>query len=91
MTSQVDLDARQTTSAGEILNCDLTEANGTSLDPNNLNHFIESAVTDFYLRFNVDVVRSDAQRGIFQTTAILKRRQIEFDDVRKEICQRFFQ
>jgi hypothetical protein len=81
------------------LNCDLTEANGTSLDPNNLNHFLESSVTDFYLRYDVDVTRNDAkkrfradaERGIIRATAILKRRQLEFDDETKEICKKYFE
>lgn len=97
------MNIRQATSAGEILNCDLTEANGTVLDPNNSNHFLESSVTDFYLRFDVDVsrnvfksvtkndikadARDDAERGIIRSTALSKRRQLEHNDEWKEICK----
>jgi hypothetical protein len=86
---------RQPTSPGEILNCDLTEANGTSLDPNNLNHFIESSLTDFYVRFDV---RKPGRAGgqLFRyfpiTTSKVRRRELEAEDEEemKEICKRFF-
>jgi hypothetical protein len=90
---------RRPTSPGEILNCDLTEANGTNLDSNNLNHFIESSLTDFYLRFDVEnnnvdrfnVERNNVerQRGTFRFLPNLKRRQLEPDEETKEICKRF--
>ena len=85
---------RQPTSPGEILNCDLTEANGTSLDPNNLNHFIESSLTDFYVRFNVRKPVKDGGRLFrhFTTTSKVRRRQLEAEDEEetREICKRFF-
>jgi hypothetical protein len=70
------------------LNCDLTEANGTSLDANNLNHFMESSVTDFYVRYDVGKTVRGTSRSL---TPDLKRRHLASDAAaHKDICDRLF-
>lgn len=75
---------------GEILNCDLTEANGTALDPNNNYHFLESSITDFYLRMDAPLesinhgqIECDSLKQITETTteqAILVMEKVERSD-----------
>ena len=39
---------RRLNDQGDVLNCDLTEANTTQLDPYNSRHFSQSSITDVY-------------------------------------------
>ena len=44
---------------GEILNCDLTNQNSSTLDPYNTQHLLVDAVTDFYDRLERDEEKKD--------------------------------
>ena len=44
---------RQLINQGEILNCDLTDRNSSTLDQYNTEQFVVNAVTDFYDRVDV--------------------------------------
>ena len=50
---------RQLKNQGEILNCDLTNQNSSTLDPYNTQHLLVDAVTDFYDRLEHDDEEKD--------------------------------
>ena len=50
---------RQLKNQGEILNCDLTNQNSSTLDPYNTQHLLVDAVTDFYDRLEHDEENKD--------------------------------
>ena len=50
---------RQLKNQGEILNCDLTNQNSSTLDPYNTQHLLVDAVTDFYDRLEHDEEEKD--------------------------------
>ena len=61
---------RQIVDQGETANCDLSDANTSSLDAYNSEHFVVNAVTDFYDRINSIKANADGHNCDFITHKI---------------------